>query len=339
MVKSEGRTDTNKANGNAVLATMMRDAGLSEETVSAVVGVTLETPRGLITLREATSLFSIPSTRLYEWIRRGHLRVRGRERFHARGGGTILVARNDVAKVLGNPPRPGRPKTGRPRKLEKVETPRGLITLREAAKLFSIPSTRLYEWIQRGHLRVRGRERFHAPGGGKILVARNDVADVIHNLPRIGRPKSPKTQERNLISLRDAAEKYGLVLGTLQTWVKRGHLLIKGRERFHAPGGGKILVDEQNVAQLSEKPPKTWRPRKLEKVETPRGLITLREAAKLFSIPSTRLHEWIRRGHLRVRGRERFHAPGGGKILVDRSDVADVIHNPPRIGRPKSPKT
>ena len=68
--------------------------------------------------------------------------------------------------------------------------------------------------------------------------------------------------EPTLVTLDDAAAKYGIPRTTLENWVRVGHLEEQGRERFPARGGGKILVDEREVAFLAHNRPKTGRPRK-----------------------------------------------------------------------------
>ena len=68
----------------------------------------------------------------------------------------------------------------------------------------------------------------------------------------------PKPED--LITLADAATRFGLPLGTLKGWVHRGHLPSKDRVTFPAPGGGKLLVDEHDVAYLVDTPPTRGRP-------------------------------------------------------------------------------
>lgn len=68
----------------------------------------------------------------------------------------------------------------------------------------------------------------------------------------------------------------------------------------------------------------------------PRDLITLAEASGRFSISVGALRNWVTRGRLEIRGREQFRARGGGKILIDATDVENLIQNPPRPGRPRN---
>ena len=60
-----------------------------------------------------------------------------------------------------------------------------------------------------------------------------------------------------LISLPDAAKKYGISIRTLRTWINRGKLLNCGRVRAKAPGGGYILTKEEHDRVLSRPPTKT----------------------------------------------------------------------------------
>ena len=68
--------------------------------------------------------------------------------------------------------------------------------------------------------------------------------------------------EPKLITIEAAAEKFQMGVHTIHTYLKRGHLEEKGRQKFAAPGGGKILIDENELVALLEHPPKPGRPRK-----------------------------------------------------------------------------
>ncbi len=68
------------------------------------------------------------------------------------------------------------------------------------------------------------------------------------------------------------------------------------------------------------------------------NLITLEEASEKYTLRPDRIRMWIRRGHLEEGGRQRFHAPGGGKILVNEDDIAHLCANPPKDGRPPKDK-
>ncbi len=70
----------------------------------------------------------------------------------------------------------------------------------------------------------------------------------------------------------------------------------------------------------------------------PRDLITLAEASTRYKIPYGTLNRWVFNKQLEVRGRERFASRGGGKILVDAEDVAELQRNRPPTGRPRNPQ-
>jgi len=72
-----------------------------------------------------------------------------------------------------------------------------------------------------------------------------------------------------------------------------------------------------------------------ELMTKPQDLITLEEAARLFEIPYGTLGRWVHKGHLEVKERRTYPAPGGGKVLVDKRDVEYLKLNPPKRGRPK----
>ncbi len=65
-----------------------------------------------------------------------------------------------------------------------------------------------------------------------------------------------------LLTLGEASSEFDISLGTLQTWVHRGLLVPRGRQKFHAPGGRRHLVDRDDVVYLIEHPPPNGRPRK-----------------------------------------------------------------------------
>ena len=62
-----------------------------------------------------------------------------------------------------------------------------------------------------------------------------------------------------LISLPDAAKKYGISIRTLRTWINRGKLLNCGRVRAKAPGGGYILTKENMIEFCRDHPRKRGR--------------------------------------------------------------------------------
>ena len=59
-----------------------------------------------------------------------------------------------------------------------------------------------------------------------------------------------------LISLPDAAKKYGIPVRTLGAWVRLGKLPRCGRVRAKAPGGGYILTKENQIEYCRDHPRK-----------------------------------------------------------------------------------
>ena len=68
--------------------------------------------------------------------------------------------------------------------------------------------------------------------------------------------------------------------------------------------------------------------------ELPDGLIDVQTASKKYGRPVPTLHSWIRAGHLRLAGRLKAPARGGGFSLVFVSEVESLLATPPRRGRP-----
>ena len=101
---------------------VLRNQGIPEEHIRAVVNKVLNDPDETIdhdlmmkkedlgTLAEISESQDVPYGRLLSWVARGHLEVRGRERFPARGGGKLLVSEADVIALKLHPPKNGRPK-------------------------------------------------------------------------------------------------------------------------------------------------------------------------------------------------------------------------------------
>ena len=79
------------------------------------------------------------------------------------------------------------------------QVPPGLATFVAAEARFGLRPGRIKAWLFRGHIRERGRVRAAARGGGKILVAIDDVARLVADPPRrTGRPPKSKTEPRQI---------------------------------------------------------------------------------------------------------------------------------------------
>ena len=73
-------------------------------------------------------------------------------------------------------------------------------------------------------------------------------------------PITPTAVKDHLLTLPEAAAKYGLPYTRVKGWVYRHHLPVKGRRVFHCYGGGQLLVDERDVTYLLLNPPRNGRP-------------------------------------------------------------------------------
>ena len=69
--------------------------------------------------------------------------------------------------------------------------------------------------------------------------------------------------------------------------------------------------------------------------ELPEGLIDLQSAATVHGCNVRTLQSWVDRGVLKVHGKLRRSAPGGGVRLVSKADLAERLTNPVKRGRPK----
>ena len=68
--------------------------------------------------------------------------------------------------------------------------------------------------------------------------------------------------------------------------------------------------------------------------EKPRRAMPVSQAAQRAGVPHPTVKGWLQRGLLRECGSEKYHAPGGRRILVDLDDVEYLRDHPPLNGRP-----
>ena len=95
------------------------------------------------------------------------------------------------------------------------------------------------------------------------LDTREGIEDVQHHLP--GFPADDIVYDEvpeGLIDLPSAARKYSLNRGTLRMWVVVGHLRRAGRLKGPAPGGGFVLLFEDELVARLNAPRRPGRPRK-----------------------------------------------------------------------------
>ena len=67
-------------------------------------------------------------------------------------------------------------------------------------------------------------------------------------------------------------------------------------------------------------------------VELPEGLIDLPSATRKYNVNPSTLHSWVKKGHVRLRGRLKGPAHGGGFLLVREEDVTAYLTAPRRKG-------
>ena len=119
-------------------------------------------PVKYISIGQAAEEFQIANQTLAEWVANGLLHNVTKVEHPAKPEiGIVLVEPREVAKL--------KEKLG-----EEVAEPT-LITLVEAAKKYDLPYETIRTWYRSGRLSEKGREVFGTHGGGKILVAENDV--------------------------------------------------------------------------------------------------------------------------------------------------------------------
>ena len=70
--------------------------------------------------------------------------------------------------------------------------------------------------------------------------------------------------------------------------------------------------------------------------ELPEGLIDLPSAMMMYDGGRPRLRNWVKRGYLEIHGRLRAPAPGGGYIIVSKSELMEKLATRERsAGRPR----
>ena len=77
-----------------------------------------------------------------------------------------------------------------------TELPEGLIDLPSAAKKYDTTVYRFRAWVQRGHIKARGRLRAGCPGGGYYVVAEADLERRLAEAPnKGGRPRKMRVKD------------------------------------------------------------------------------------------------------------------------------------------------
>jgi hypothetical protein len=121
-------------------------------------------PVKYISIGQAAEEFGIANPTLATWVADGWLHNVTKVEHPAKPEiGIVLVEPREVAKL--------KEKVGLG---EEAAEPK-LISLPDAARKYDLPYGTVRAWYQRGHLPEKGRDVFGTRGGGKILVAENDL--------------------------------------------------------------------------------------------------------------------------------------------------------------------
>jgi hypothetical protein len=123
------------------------------------------------------------------------------------------------------------------------------VSIGQAAEELGIANHTVAEWVADGFLHNVTKVELPAkPETGIVLVEPREVAKLKE---KVG--LGEETAEPKLITLVEAAKKHDLPYETIRTWYRSGRLPEKGREVFGTHGGGKILVDENEVIRLTNR--------------------------------------------------------------------------------------
>ena len=163
-------------------------------------------PEGLIDVPSASKKYNLQDDTIRAWVRKGQVKLCGRLKGPATGGGFLLVVEEELVAYMSAP----RNKGGRPRFFSSAtsgngsgepdhseyepepvydELPPGLIDLPSAARKYGIPRRTIQTWIRTNKVRSCGRLKGSARGGGYLLVDEGDLVEY-HGCPKSrGRPK------------------------------------------------------------------------------------------------------------------------------------------------------
>lgn len=161
-----------------------------------------ELPEGLIDLPSACEVFGKSRQLLFQWVTQGRLRERGLFKPPGRTVANVVVAKEDVEDCVNGTD--GWPKR-RIRTLGETpegviigsdglpvytEVPEGLIDLRTAAAQYECTVQRFRAWIRRGNIKPLGRLKAGCPGGGYLVVDKEELRLRLESTPsKGGRPR------------------------------------------------------------------------------------------------------------------------------------------------------
>ena len=223
-----------------VLQTSGTPNGYDENTVFT------ELPEGLIDLPSATAKYSLNRATLRSWLTRGRIRIFGRLKGSASGGGYLVVDESELVAHLSST----RLVDGTPDKMNDA---------------FPENMAKLWEAIGNAVAAGQTEDELLAALQSKTGQNRhtNGVAHDHSDVPSDVEPPIYDELPEGLISLPSVTRKYGLRARTVQDWVKLGRINLRGRLRGPAPGGGYLVVSEAElVAYMNAPRNKGGRPRK-----------------------------------------------------------------------------
>ena len=153
-----------------------------------------ELPEGLIDLPKASKVYGKSRQLLFQWVTQGRLPERGLFKPRGRTVANVVVSEKEVEDCINGTDGWTERRT---RKLRKVgdatvgadglpiytELPEGLIDLPSAMREYGCRRGRLDTWVQRGHLKVYGRLKGAARGGGYVVVSRTQVEERLAAKP------------------------------------------------------------------------------------------------------------------------------------------------------------
>ena len=147
---------------------------------------------------------------------------------------------------------------------------------------------------------------------------------------------------RGLLTLADAAAKYGVTRNRLGVAVHRGLIPRAGRIRGTGRRGLRHLISENALRRYLKLDPAL--PESAEDQsdaveaqpqievaelpyydELPEGLITLTEGARRYGIRSRRIHRWLSQGRISRMGYLRGRGPQGGYVVLSESELAALV--------------
>ena len=150
-----------------------------------------------------------------------------------------------------------------------TELPTGLIDLPTAVDKYGRSRQVIWNWVRSGWLGERGLLRQPGSTIAHILVAEDDLVACTtkkHSKHELDELPIYDELPKGLIDLPTAGKKYGLNVRTIRGWVNKGKLEAAGRLRGPAPGGGYLVVSEDELLVHIAEPRSRGRPKKIRVV-------------------------------------------------------------------------